>query len=172
MVKVPPAIIKPRPCCSPIACSTCLPAKGSSASYRAICISAAFSSAQVPAAGPAVICFRLAVATLAGFQPVTRTHQNRHTSKNTSSAASTHWPWGSFSCSGSICLRASMAKQPQSAGQVRYIKVAEKPSSVERRMNAYAAMPGRKPSQNSGSRAVPRPLRNAQAAASTSAGIK
>ena len=36
-------------------------------------------------------------------------------------------------------------------------------------MNAYAAMPGRKPSQNSGSRAVPRPLRNAQAAASTSA---
>ena len=39
-------------------------------------------------------------------------------------------------------------------------------------MNAYAAMPGRKPSQNSGSHAVPRPLRNAQAAASTSAGIK
>ena len=99
-------------------------------------MSAVSLSTQVKAAGPVVSSSIRVSKTLRGCQPVVSTSSSRQASRkamNTPSSPSAHsrGPSRRAGAGGSMA-RASTAHSP---GQVRYMKVAESPSSVERRMN-------------------------------------
>ena len=89
----------------------------------------------MPFAGPLSMRTSGVSATLAGFQPVTSTHQTRQTSKNASAAARQIAPCARRAAPR-LSLAFSIASAPQTAGHIRYIKVGARPSSVERRIIA------------------------------------